>query len=71
MAKEIKYESTITCPKCGFKSTERMPTDYCLIVYQCKNCGHTLTPKPGTCCVFCSYGDVKCPPVQELEMSVE
>ncbi|MHA2389931.1 MAG: GDCCVxC domain-containing (seleno)protein, partial [Candidatus Hodarchaeales archaeon] len=22
-------------------------------------------PKQGDCCVFCSYGDVKCPPMQE------
>jgi hypothetical protein len=23
-----------------------------------------LRPKPGDCCVFCSYGDMKCPPMQ-------
>jgi hypothetical protein len=23
-----------------------------------------LKPKPGDCCVFCSYGSVACPPVQ-------
>jgi hypothetical protein len=24
-----------------------------------------LQPKPGDCCVFCSYGDVPCPPIQQ------
>ncbi|MFA9408701.1 MAG: GDCCVxC domain-containing (seleno)protein, partial [Candidatus Dadabacteria bacterium] len=24
-----------------------------------------LKPKPGDCCVFCSYGSVKCPSIQE------
>ena len=23
-----------------------------------------LKPKEGDCCVFCSYGSVKCPPIQ-------
>jgi hypothetical protein len=23
-----------------------------------------LRPKTGDCCVFCSYGDMKCPPMQ-------
>jgi hypothetical protein len=23
-----------------------------------------LRPKPGDCCVFCSYGSVKCPPMR-------
>ena len=29
------------------------------------SCGALLKPKPGDCCVFCSYGDVPCPPIQE------
>jgi hypothetical protein len=24
-----------------------------------------LSPKAGDCCVFCSYGSVPCPPVQQ------
>ncbi len=41
-----------------------MPIDACLYFYDCKQCGTTLRPKPGDCCVFCSYGSVKCPPQQ-------
>nr|WP_269146634.1 GDCCVxC domain-containing (seleno)protein [Mariprofundus ferrooxydans] len=24
-----------------------------------------LKPKPGDCCVFCSWGDLPCPPVRQ------
>jgi hypothetical protein len=42
-----------------------MPTDACLSFYECRNCKALLRRKPGDCCVFCSYGSVKCPPVQD------
>jgi hypothetical protein len=57
--------STITCPACGHRSTEAMPTDACRFFFECPGCGVRLKPKPGDCCVFCSFGDVPCPPVQE------
>ena len=57
--------STITCPRCGHRQAETMPTDACQFFYDCKGCGALLRPKPGDCCVFCSYGDRPCPPVQE------
>ena len=56
--------SQITCPKCGFKAVEPMPTDACMFYYECRGCGTLLRPLPGDCCVYCSYGSVKCPPVQ-------
>ncbi len=63
----MQIESTLTCPRCGHRSTERMPTDACRFFYLCKGCGETLKPLPGDCCVFCSYGTVPCPPVQRGE----
>jgi hypothetical protein len=57
--------STITCPSCGIAKVETMPTDACQFFYKCTGCGAMLKPKPGDCCVFCSYGDVPCPPIQE------
>ncbi len=41
-----------------------MPTDACQFFYECKGCGVLLKPLPGDCCVYCSYGDVPCPPIQ-------
>jgi len=58
-------ESVITCPSCGRRATEQMPTDACRFFYVCNACGERLKPKAGDCCVFCSYGSVPCPPIQE------
>ena len=58
-------ESVIRCPNCGNESAELMPLDACQFFYDCKRCGARLKPKDGDCCVFCSYGTVPCPPVQE------
>ena len=57
-------QSEITCPECGHKATEQMPLNACQFYYDCKGCGELLKPKAGDCCVFCSYGTVKCPPIQ-------
>ncbi len=57
-------KSTLTCPECGHKETLKMPTDACLWFYECSNCHVLLKPKPGDCCVFCSYATVPCPPIQ-------
>ncbi|HEX9658337.1 MAG TPA: GDCCVxC domain-containing (seleno)protein [Bacteroidota bacterium] len=56
--------STITCPACGFKKQEEMPENACVHWYECTSCHDLLRPKPGDCCVFCSYGTVRCPPRQ-------
>jgi hypothetical protein len=62
---QIESRSTLTCPHCGHQATETMPTDACQYFYDCAGCGVVLKPKPGDCCVYCSYGDVACPPIQE------
>ncbi|MCA1579654.1 MAG: hypothetical protein LC794_20090 [Acidobacteria bacterium] len=58
-------KSVITCPKCGFEREELMPTNACLFFYDCVNCNSRLRPLSGDCCVFCSFGNVKCPPKQQ------
>ncbi|WP_082016851.1 GDCCVxC domain-containing (seleno)protein [Cupriavidus sp. IDO] len=61
----IQLQSTITCPLCGHAAEETMPTSACQWFYQCKGCEAVLRPKQGDCCVFCSYGSRKCPPMQQ------
>jgi len=56
--------SLLTCPHCGHRSEETMPVDACRFFHDCAGCGTVLAPRPGQCCVFCSYGSVPCPPVQ-------
>jgi len=58
----MTLQSVITCPHCATAKAEAMPTDACQLV--CTGCGAMLRPKPGDCCVFCSYGTVPCPPIQ-------
>jgi hypothetical protein len=61
----VTLVSTIACPVCGRQSAETMPTDACQYFYECPACSAVIKPKPGDCCVFCSYGDTPCPPIQE------
>lgn len=61
---EPLLQSVITCPSCGHRTQETMPTNACLFFYDCTHCNARLKPKAGNCCVFCSYGSVPCPPIQ-------
>ena len=65
MSEDARLLSTLTCPACGDARTLEMAEDSCLVRYDCPACGAVLRPKSGDCCVFCSYGDVPCPPVQK------
>jgi len=38
-------ESTITCPGCGHRKKETMPTDACQWFYECEQCHTLLKPK--------------------------
>lgn len=61
----MRLKSTLTCPQCGHRETENMPTDACQFFYDCKGCDAVLRPHAGDCCVFCSFGTIPCPPIQE------
>lgn len=66
-AGNIVLESVLSCPHCGFAERARMPTDACLFFWECTQCKTMLRPLPGDCCVFCSYGSVPCPPIQQRD----
>ena len=59
----------LRCPLCGHEAVETMPTNACLYFHECAGCGALLKPEAGDCCVFCSYGDVPCPPIQQARSS--
>lgn len=65
MATEPTLQSILTCPHCGHRSVETMPINACVFFHDCAGCHELLGPKSGDCCVFCSYGDMPCPPVQQ------
>jgi hypothetical protein len=56
---------TITCPVCGHAAAETMPVDRCVFFWDCPACRSVIRRKQGDCCVYCSYGDKRCPPIQD------
>ena len=60
----VELVSVLTCPQCGQATAETMPEDACVVVFDCPGCGTRLRPKRGDCCVFCSFGSVRCPPAR-------
>ena len=67
MTRKVVLESRLTCPQCGHAEVVTMPTDACIWVHECKGCNTLMRPRVGDCCVFCSYGSVPCPSVQERQ----
>ena len=65
IAEGIQTRSVLSCPLCGHASELEMPQDACLFFHECDACHTLLRPLAGDCCVFCSYGSVKCPPIQQ------
>jgi hypothetical protein len=57
-------KSMLTCPQCGHATEEEMPVDSRRFFHECIQCHTLMRPRAGDCCVFCSYGSIKCPPVQ-------
>jgi hypothetical protein len=60
----VVLQSTLQCPSCGHAERLTMPEKACQHSYRCNYCGFWMRPRPGKCCVFCSYGDVPSPPKQ-------
>ncbi|XOD54898.1 GDCCVxC domain-containing (seleno)protein [Deinococcus sp. VB343] len=58
-------QSTLRCPHCQQETELEMPTNACQFFFTCPACDVLLKPLPGDCCVFCSFGTVPCPPMQQ------
>ena len=62
---DTRIQSSLRCPACGFAESLIMPENACIVLHSCTSCGLVIRPATGDCCVFCSYGSVPCPPIQE------
>ncbi len=62
---EVVLETHIVCPNCKVSTKEIMPLTSCQYFYKCKQCQEVIRPLGEDCCVYCSYADVPCPPIQE------
>lgn len=63
MANE-KSVGTVSCPYCKHAQPIEIPLTKCLLFYKCNNCKAVVRAKK-TCCVFCDYGDRKCPAAEQ------
>jgi hypothetical protein len=66
MKQRIVYSALLTCPNCYRQFQVAMPTNACVVLWQCPQCEVELRPKAGDCCVFCSYSDTPCPIIQAM-----
>ena len=60
----IIYRNTLCCPNCNHTQSEDMPALDKTRFYQCEDCNEIVKARESDCCVYCSYGEVKCPPTQ-------
>ncbi|MEK6839505.1 MAG: GDCCVxC domain-containing (seleno)protein [Nanoarchaeota archaeon] len=58
----MPFTGNIICPSCKTKSPVTLHKNVCMYFFQCPSCKKMLQAKEG-CCVFCDYGDRKCPVV--------
>jgi hypothetical protein len=68
--RKVEYFSLFECPECGKRGKEQMPGNASVYFHHCFRCNHIITPKPGDCCVFCSYGKTPCPWQQRERMGL-
>ena len=67
MSFTVEHNSLVTCPSCGDQRVQPMPEFSCLLSYTCPVCSTVLRPADGDCCIFCTYGSVPCPAIQEQQ----
>jgi len=61
---EVLYRNNLSCPECGEKQKSEMLDEDYSYAYQCNGCASIIEKKENDCCVYCSYGEVKCPSQQ-------
>ena len=64
IAPNVSLWSILTCPECGCSKLEAIPRHTVKLSYTCGECDAVLEPASWECCVYCSYGSVRCVKVQ-------
>lgn len=63
---QVSFKTRITCRNCGATEDITMHSSLPERSFTCKKCTTVLLAHSDECCVYCSYGSVQCPPVQEI-----
>ena len=66
---EVSLWSVMTCPNCGCSKLEAIPKNEEKLSYTCAECKTVLEPAGWECCVYCSYGSVRCAKAQSRSSS--
>jgi len=61
---DVLNKNELTCPECGTKQKGEMLEAAYSYAYQCNGCSEIIEKKSDSCCVYCSYGEVRCPSEQ-------
>ena len=61
---EEKIIGNVTCPECKHVQPIEIPTQSCMAFYKCEECKKLIKAQK-SCCVFCDYGDRKCPVAEQ------
>lgn len=64
LVSDVLNKNELTCPECGTKQKGEMLEAAYSYAYQCNGCSEIIEKKTDSCCVYCSYGEVKCPSEQ-------
>lgn len=62
----IELHSVVKCPECGAFQMEEMPEEALVLAWECPGCGRVIRAAEGACCIYCSWGSVRCPRAQRL-----
>ena len=60
LAPNVSLWSVLTCPACGCSKLESMSQRTVTLSYICTECETVIEPQSWECCVYCSYGSVRC-----------
>ena len=58
---EVLYKNKLTCPECGAHQEVEMLALESSRIYECETCNELIQTNEGECCIYCQYGEVKCP----------
>jgi hypothetical protein len=61
---EVLYRNKLTCPECGAEENVEMLSMEIARIYKCDTCNEISHVNEDECCVYCQYGEVKCPSEQ-------
>ena len=62
----VILETVMTCPSCHAKEKQTMWPHFIESVFVCNKCNKPHLQIPDRCCIYCSYGSIECPPIQEV-----